>query len=279
MAPATKAACVIGWPVEHSRSPLIHNYWIKQLGLDAEYRREAVAPERLAEFIAGLGGRSYVGANVTVPHKEAALKLAAPDRRAQAVGAANTLWLDAGVLRATNTDVEGFIANLDAATPGWDQGLQAAMVLGAGGAARAVLFGLIERGVARVHVANRSFDRAMALRGQFGAQVNPLHWEEIDGRLDGVGLLVNATTLGMAGQGALAVRLDRLVPGAAVADLVYAPLETALLKAARHLKLRAVDGLGMLLHQAVGGFERWFGVRPQVTPALRALVEADLMRK
>jgi shikimate dehydrogenase len=276
---ARRAACVIGWPVEHSRSPLIHNYWIKELGLDADYRREAVPPERFAEFVASLAARGYAGANVTVPHKEAALKLSAPDERARAVGAANTLWLDGDVLRSTNTDVEGFIGNLDATVPAWDRGFDTAMVLGAGGAARAVVFGLIERGVARIHVANRSFDRAMALRGQFGAKLNPLRWEEIDGRLAEAGLLVNATTLGMSGQGALAIRLDRLPPGAVVADLVYVPLETALLKAARHLKLRAVDGLGMLLHQAVGGFERWFGVRPQVTPALRALAEADLMRK
>jgi shikimate dehydrogenase len=276
---AAKAACVIGWPVEHSRSPLIHTYWIRELGLDADYRREAVAPDRLGEFLSGLAERGYVGANVTVPHKEAALRLAAPDARAQAVGAANTLWFDNGTLCATNTDVEGFIANLDAVAPGWDRGLEAAMVLGAGGAARAVVFGLIERGVTRIHVANRSFERAMALRGQFGATLNPLRWEEIDGRLAGVGLLVNSTTLGMTGQGTLTVRLDRLAPNAVVADLVYAPLETALIKAARHLGLRAVDGLGMLLHQAVGGFERWFGVRPRVTPELRALVEADLMRK
>jgi shikimate dehydrogenase len=278
MAPPSKAACVIGWPVEHSRSPLIHNYWIRELGLDAEYRREPVAADRLAAFLSDIAVRGYVGANVTVPHKEAALKLASPDERARAIGAANTLWLDAGTLRATNTDIDGFIANLDARAPGWDQGLDTALVLGAGGAARAVVFGLIERGIARIHVANRSFDRAMALREQFGARLNPLRWEEIDGRLAEARLLVNATSLGMSGQGALAIRLDRLPPRAVVADLVYVPLETALLKAARHLGLRAVDGLGMLLHQAVGGFERWFGVRPQVTEALRALVEADLMR-
>jgi shikimate dehydrogenase len=279
MASPAKAACVIGWPVEHSRSPLIHNHWIRELGLAADYRREAVPPERFAAFVSELASHGYGGANVTVPHKEAALALAAADERAKAVGAANTLWLDGGVLRATNTDVEGFIANLDAAAAGWDHGLETALVLGAGGAARAVVFALVERGVKRIHVANRSFDRAMALRGQFGASLNPLHWEEIDGRLADAGLLVNATTLGMSGQGPLTIRLDRLPPGAVVSDLVYVPLETALIRAARHLGLRAVDGLGMLLHQAVGGFERWFGVRPKVTPALRALVEADLMRK
>jgi shikimate dehydrogenase len=278
MTSSVKAACVIGWPVEHSRSPLIHNYWIKQLGLTAEYRREAVAPERFAEFVSALAAHGYVGANVTVPHKEAALALAAADARAQAVGAANTLWLDNGVLRATNTDVEGFIANLDAGAPGWDRGLRSAMVLGAGGAARAVIFGLIERGVPLVRVVNRSMARAVALRDAFGQHIEPLPWEKMDECLAETGLLVNATTLGMSGQGALTVRLDRLPVSAVVADLIYVPLETALIKAARQRGLRAVDGLGMLLYQADGGFERWFGVRPTVTPALRALVEADLMR-
>src|SRR5712691_5617498 len=145
-----RAACVIGWPVEHSRSPLIHNYWIKELGLNADYRREAVPPERLAQFLRRLAEHGYVGANVTVPHKEAALALSRPDARAQAVGAANTLWLDGGALHATNTDVEGFCANLDEAVPAWDRGLATALVLGAGGAARAIVFGLIERGAARI---------------------------------------------------------------------------------------------------------------------------------
>lgn len=274
-----KAACVIGWPIEHSRSPLIHNYWIKQLGLDAEYRREAVPPEGLAQFVSCLGDQGYVGANVTVPHKEAALALADADERAKAVGAANTLWLDEGKLRATNTDVEGFINNLDAGAPGWDRGLESAVVLGAGGAARAIVFGLLERGVERIHVVNRNFDRATALHGKFGQRVYPLRWEERTGLLAGSGLLVNATSLGMAGQPTLDIDLNRLPPSAVVADIVYAPLETALLRAARDRTLRTVDGLGMLLHQAVGGFERWFGVRPSVTKDLRAVVEADLMRK
>jgi shikimate dehydrogenase len=274
-----KAACVIGWPIEHSRSPLIHNYWIKQLGLDAEYRREAVPPDRFAEFVSHLGSHGYVGANVTVPHKEAALALADADERAAAVGAANTLWLDGGNLRATNTDVAGFIDNLDAGARGWDRGLEVAVVLGAGGAARAVVFGLLERGLERINVVNRDFDRAMALKKKFGKRVHPLRWEEKTGLLAGAGLLVNATSLGMSGQPALELNLGRLAPSAVVADIVYAPLETALLKAARDRGLRTVDGLGMLLHQAVGGFERWFGVRPQVTEALQALVAADLIRK
>jgi len=273
------AACVIGWPVEHSRSPLIHNHWIKEFGLDAEYRREAVPPEQFAAFVRGLAERGYVGANVTVPHKEAALALAVPDERARAVGAANTLWYEGGTLRATNTDAEGFIANLDACLPDWDRGLRTAVVLGAGGAARSIVFALIGRGVERILVANRSFERAVALREKFGSPVEPRPWEEAPTLLAGAGLLVNTTTLGMAGQPPLALDLDRLPAQGVVADLVYVPLDTALLKAARARGLRMVDGLGMLLHQAVGGFARWFGVRPRVTQALRALVETDLTSK
>jgi shikimate dehydrogenase len=274
-----KAVCVIGWPVEHSRSPLIHNYWIGQLGLAAEYRREAVPPEHFGAFISSLAEHGYVGANVTVPHKEAALALADADERATAVGAVNTLWLEDDNLRATNTDVEGFINNLDASVPAWDRGLATAAVLGAGGAARAVVAGLLERGIERINVFNRSFERAETLRAQFGEQVHPLRWEEKNGLLADAGLLVNATSLGMSGQPGLDISLSRLPLSAVVADIVYAPINTPLLVAAKQRGLRTVDGLGMLLHQAVGGFERWFGVRPQVTEALRALVTADLLRK
>jgi shikimate dehydrogenase len=273
-----KAACVIGWPVGHSRSPLIHNYWIKDHGLDAEYRREAVPPDQFVDFIAQLAERGYVGGNVTVPHKEAALALSEPDDRARAVGAANTLWLEGGRLRSTNTDVEGFIGNLDATAPGWDRGLGPALVLGAGGAARAVVFGLLERGIGRICLANRTFERAAALRDKFGNWVEAVRWNDIESRMGEAGLIVNTTSLGMAGQPPLTIDLARLPAGAVVSDLVYAPLETALLTAAKGRGLRTVDGLGMLLHQAVGGFQRWFGVRPQVTEALRALVEADLIR-
>jgi shikimate dehydrogenase len=274
-----KAACVIGWPVEHSRSPLIHGYWIRQLGLAAAYRREAVPPERFADFVACLGDRGYVGANVTVPHKAAALELSKPDALAQAVGAANTLWLADGVLRATNTDVEGFVASLDAGAPGWAAQVESAVVLGAGGAARAIVFGLIERGVRRIHVVNRSFDRATALRRRFGERVVPFGWDHRNDLLAGAGLLVNTTTLGMAGQPPLEIDVKPLDPAAVVADIVYAPLVTPLLAAGRARGLRTVDGLGMLLHQAVGAFARFFGVGPQVTQALRTLVEADLIRQ
>ena len=278
MSDTRKLVCVIGWPISHSRSPMIHNYWIKQHGLDAEYRREAVPPEKFAEFIAAMRGNGYVGANITVPHKQAALALSKPDDRAQAVGAVNALWFEGDTLRSTNTDVEGFLAHLDAATPGWDRGLSSAVVLGAGGGARAVIFALLAREVGRVYVINRTPERAEELHLRFGARVRPAKWNEITGLLGGAGILVNTTTLGMVGQPALDINL-RCPPSLVVADLVYDPLETPLLKMARERGLRTADGLGMLLHQAVRGFQLWFGVRPQVTPELRALVEADLLKK
>ena len=273
-----KAACVIGWPVEHSRSPLIHDYWIRQLGLQAAYRREAVPPDRFADFVAHLADHGYVGANVTVPHKEAALELSEPDALAAAVGAANTLWRDGGVLRSTNTDVEGFVASLDAGVPDWASHVERAVVLGAGGGARAIVFGLIERGVRHIHVVNRSLDRATAMQRRFGDRVLPCGWDQRHDVLTGAGLLVNTTTLGMAGQPPLGIELAPLPAAAVVADIVYAPLVTPLLEAAGARGLRTVDGLGMLLHQAVGAFARFFGARPQVTRGLRTLVEADLIR-
>ena len=278
MSDGRKAACIIGWPAGHSRSPMIHNYWIKQHNLDAEYRREPVPPENFAEFVKGLRDRGYVGANVTVPHKEAALALSAPDERARAVGAANTLWYDDGTLRSTNTDVEGVLANLDNATPGWDRGLESAVVLGAGGGARAVIFALLLREVRRVYVVNRTFERAQALQKKFGARVKVAKWDEITGLLGGAGLLVNTTTLGMVGQPPLEINL-RCPASLVVADLVYDPLVTKLLAGARERGLRTADGLGMLLHQAVRGFQLWFGVKPEVTAELRALVEDDLRAK
>ncbi len=275
---ARKYACVLGWPISHSRSPLIHNYWIKQYGLDAEYRREEVAPDKFVDFIGRLREQGYIGANVTVPHKQAALELSKPDDRAQAVGAANTLWYDnALVLRSTNTDVEGFLANLDAATPGWDRGLASAVVIGAGGGARAVIYALLAREVERVYLINRTHARSEELRQRFGPRVYPARWEETTGLLGGAGILVNATTLGMVGQPPLEINL-RCPASLVVADLVYDPLETPLLKIARDRGLRTADGLGMLLRQAVRGFELWFGVRPQVTKELRELVKADLLK-
>ena len=271
------AACLIGWPAAHSRSPLIHHYWLRTLGIEGGYNIEAVPPEGFAEFVLHLSSHGFVGANVTIPHKERALALTTPDARARAVGAANTLWYEGGELRSTNTDIEGVIDNLDACAPGWAAGADA-LVLGAGGSSRAVVFGLIERGLKRIHLANRSVERARALADQFGAQVLPVSWSAIADLLPRMDLLVNATSLGMQGQPALEIDVGLLPSHAVVADLVYVPLETSLLASARARGLNTADGLGMLLHQAVRGFELWFGQRPQVTAELRALVEADLKK-
>ena len=276
MITGARAACIIGWPVEHSRSPLIHNYWLKLYGIAGEYRREAVPPDQFADFVKKLGARGYVGANVTVPHKEAALALSQPDDRARAVGAANTLWFDDDTLHSSNTNVEGFLDNLDACAPHWEGDVRNAVVLGAGGAARAVVYGLVLRGIERIAVVNRTPSRAEALRRRFGQRVHSARWEERDALLGDAALLVNATTLGMERQPGLALEIGRLPNHAIVADLVYVPLRTPLVRAAKARGLRTADGLGMLLHQAVRGFALWFGKKPEVTAELRALVEADL---
>jgi shikimate dehydrogenase len=269
------AACVIGWPVEHSRSPLIHNYWLKACGVAGEYRREAVAPDQLRDFLRSFAARGYGGANLIFPHKEAALSWSEPDERARAVGAANTLWLD-GVLRATNTDVQGFLDNLDVCVPGWDDNGGTAVVLGAGGAARAVVYGLLERGALLVVVTNRTLRRAQALQEWFGSRVCVCAWDERDHWLREAHLVVNATKLGMPGQPDLVLDLARLPADAAVADLVYVPLITPLLRAAMARELRTADGLGMLLCQAVPQFQLWFGKKPEITKELRNLLERDL---
>jgi len=274
-------ACVIGWPVEHSRSPLIHRYWLKQYGIDGAYEKEAVEPKDLARFLGSLEAHGYAGANVTLPHKEAALRLSAvADEAARAIGAANTLWLDqAGRLCAGNSDAYGFMTNLKAEAPDWNRGRRPVMVLGAGGAARAILYGLLNEGAARVLIANRTRDRAEGLAQAFGPSVQLVDWEDRHRAPAGCGLLVNATSLGMIGKESLDIDVKALPADAVVADIVYSPLETKLLAAARTRGNRVVDGLGMLLHQAVPGFERWFGVRPEVTPALKAHVAAALGEK
>ncbi len=276
MGTTTKAACVIGWPIKHSRSPLIHQYWMQQHGIDGDYRREAVEPERLAEFVARLGDNGYVGANVTLPHKEAVLHLADPDARALSVGAANTLFFRSGRLCATNTDVEGFVSNLDAVAPRWDAELESAIVLGAGGGARAVIYGLLERRVERVLLVNRTIEKAEKLAQSFGDRVQPLAWKQLPKAMRGARLLANTTSLGMSGQPPLDIDLAPLSSDAVVADIVYTPLVTPLLAAARARDLRTADGLGMLLYQAVRGFSLWFDVKPEVTPELRQILENDL---
>jgi shikimate dehydrogenase len=279
-----RRACVMGWPVEHSRSPLIHRYWLKQYGIDGAYEKEAVPPGEVEAFLRGLGERGYVGANVTLPHKLAALKAAdIADGAAYAIGAANTLWLDqAGKLNATNTDAYGFMTNLEAQAPGWNAGRRPVLVIGAGGAARAILYGLLQAGAGKTLLANRTCDKAEALAAYFGSMsvtanwIEVVDWDERNRAVAECGLLVNTTSLGMSGQPWLDLELHGLQENAVVADIVYTPLVTPLLAAARNRGRATVDGLGMLLHQAVPGFEHWFRVRPEVTPELRAHVAASL---
>lgn len=273
-----KRACVIGWPVEHSRSPAIHRYWLELYGIDGAYEKEAVRPEEFASFLGSLSDRGYAGANVTLPHKTEALRLATKaDESARAIGAANMLWLDgAGRLNASNTDAYGFMTNLNQEAPHWNKGRAPVMVLGAGGAARAILYGLIAQGASRILLANRTRDRAEVLAGTFGPAVSVVDWDARNQALAGCGLLVNATSLGMSGKGPLDIEVEALPEDAVVADIVYSPLETPLLATARARRRQAVDGLGMLLYQAVPSFERWFGVRPQVTKELKAHVAATL---
>jgi shikimate dehydrogenase len=222
-------------------------------------------------------GQGYRGGNVTVPHKEAAYRLVdAATGRAKALEAVNTLWFEDGRLHGDNTDVLGFVASLDEGAPGWAQATRTALVLGAGGAARAVIAGLLDRGVPRVLIANRSTERAASLAARFGPRVTAIAWDGIAAALPGIDLLVQTTSLGMQGQPRLVLSLDGLPATAVVADIVYVPLETDLLKAAKARGNRTVDGLGMLLHQAAAAFSRWFGAHPSVTPELRALVEADI---
>ena len=277
MATAKRAACVIGYPAKHSRSPKLHGYWIKRYGIDGDYRIEERPPAEFEAFVGNLAANGYVGANVTMPHKDAALRLSEPDERARAVGAANTLWLDgAGRLRSTNTDVEGFIGALDAASPGWHERSKSAVVMGAGGAANAVVYGLIERGLSAIHVANRTYEKAVAIRQRFGASVQPAGWDAVPSLLKGAKLLINATSLGMKGQPELVIDLGTLAADAVVSDIIYVPLKTPLLAAAEARGLKTSNGLDMLLHQAVRGFELWFGIRPEVTPELFDLLAADI---
>ncbi len=270
-------AGVAGWPVAHSRSPLIHGYWLERLAVEANYQLFPVSPGAFPAFAATIGRDGLVGANVTVPHKEAAF--AACDRRtpvAAALGAVNVLWRENGLLEGDNTDVAGFLANLDESAPGWTERRQKAVVIGAGGAARAIVYALLARGVERIVLVNRTPGRAAALAERYGDRVVAAPWAALAAALPGADLLVNTSSLGMAGQPALALDVGGLPEHAVVADIVYVPLRTPLIEAALARGLRTSEGLGMLLHQAAPAFERWFGRRPEVTPELRALVEADV---
>ena len=267
-------AFVIGHPIAHSRSPLVHGHWLQTLAVPGSYEKIDVPPHDLRAFVAGMRQAGFIGGNVTIPHKTAMLDLVEDlDDAARAIGAVNTVWFADGRLQGGNTDALGFMANLDDEAPGWDASARVATVIGAGGAARAVVHGLLERGL-DVRVANRSPQKAADLSQAFARLPSVHAMADLPSLLADTDLLVNTTSLGMTGKPPLT--LDLAGPHATVCDIVYAPLETPLLRAARSRGLRKVGGLGMLLHQAVPGFAHWFGVRPSVTPALRERVASDL---
>ncbi len=271
-------AGVMGWPVAHSRSPAIHNHWIRHYGLNGSYVLLPVQPERIADAVRGLRALGFAGCNITIPHKVAAMPLM--DRiepLAARIGAINTVVVEQdGTLSGYNTDAYGYIQSLLDARPDWRADAGPVTVLGAGGAARAILVALAERGAQEIRLCNRSPDKAQALAAEFGAPIRAVPWEQREDALEDCALLVNTTSLGMKGQAPLEIALDRLPRHALVSDIVYVPLETPLLAAARARGNVAVDGLGMLLNQARPAFEHWSGVMPALTPELRRLIEATL---
>lgn len=274
----TKLAGVIGWPVAHSRSPRLHGFWLNSYGIDGAYLPLAVRPERVRDAIRALPLLGFAGANVTLPHKEAALS--AVDRvtaQARRIGAVNTIIAAAdGALDGSNSDGFGFLENLRQSAPQWQAGQGPAVLLGAGGAARAIAAALVDAGVPELRLVNRTAARADQLARDIGGPIKLYGWEQSGAALKDAALLVNGTTLGMKGQPPLDINLQPLPPTSVVYDIVYVPLETPLLAAARARGLAAVDGLGMLLHQARPGFAAWFGVEPAVTPELRSFILADL---
>ena len=269
-------ACIMGHPVAHSRSPMLHGYWLRTLGIDGAYEFADVAPEDFESFFRGLGRNGFAGGNITKPHKEQAFRLV--DRReeaADAIGAVNTVWYENGTLIGGNTDWLGIVLSLDAIAPGWDSGN--AVVLGAGGTARAATYGFRQRGL-HVALVNRTLARAEQLAADFPG-VTAHGYDALPRLLGDADVLINTTSLGQAGNPPLEIDLQALKRSAVVYDVVYVPLETGLLKAARSAGHRTVDGLSMLLYQAVPGFAHWFGVTPTVTAEQRAILEADIRAK
>lgn len=278
-------AGVIGYPIKHSRSPLMHTRWLADHGIEGTYVPIEIAPEELEARLAGLAADGLRGINVTIPHKEAIFALAQSggnesDDAAQKIGAVNTVvFRNSGGFLGTNTDAKGFIANLETARGDWKSG--PALVLGAGGAARAVVYGLMQAGVSEIRIANRTRGRAETLASDLAApghQLQVIDWEAISTQMGDLTLLVNATSLGLEGGHPLELDLAPLKTGALVTDIVYAPLETQLLHDARVRGFETIDGLGMLIHQARFAFEAWFGILPRADAALRAALEDDLKK-
>ncbi|WP_139974726.1 shikimate dehydrogenase [Ochrobactrum sp. CGA5] len=276
-----KKAFVTGFPIKHSRSPLIHGFWLRELGIDGSYEAIEVKPEDFGAFASSLAENGFAGGNVTIPHKEAAYAAAESlDEAAKAIGAVNTLWLENGRLCGGNTDAYGFAANLDASAPDWDDA-DSALVLGAGGASRAIVHALLSRGFKKVAIVNRTVSRAQDLATHFGPRVSAHGWDQVQNLVSDAGLIVNTTSLGMSGHDeheTFPLDFGKASRKTVATDIVYVPLKTPFLKKAEEAGLVTVDGLGMLLHQAVPGFERWFGERPQVTKALREHILADMAK-
>ncbi|MET0537502.1 MAG: shikimate dehydrogenase [Xanthobacteraceae bacterium] len=271
-------AGVMGWPVMHSRSPKLHNYWFVQYGLSGSYLPLAIPPERLADALHALSALGFSGCNLTIPHKQAALAIVDRlDPLARRIGAVNCIVVAPDQsLQGYNFDAFGFIESIREAHPAWRAGNGPVVVIGAGGAARAVLVGLMEQGAREIRLINRTRSRAAALLADLGGPLTVLDWQQRNTALAGAAMLVNATSLGMAGEDALDISLAKLPQTALVSDIVYIPRETALLKEARLRGNATVNGLGMLLHQARPAFAAWFGVMPKVTPELCSLIEATL---
>jgi len=273
----TTKAFVIGHPIAHSRSPLIHGTWLAEHNIDGTYEAIDVAPDALPDFFSRLRAGEFAGGNVTIPHKEAVFALCdTVDELARRIGAVNTLVVQDGAVNGTNTDYLGFLGNLDANAPGWSEGTQDAMIIGAGGAARAVLVALRRRHGGKVHVLNRTLANAQALVEEIDGPFEAHGFDAFAELASNTGLVVNTSSIGMHGTRFDWLDMSLLAKSTLVTDIVYTPLETPLLAAAKAEGLRTVDGLGMLLHQAVPGFAAWFGVEPEVTPALRARIEATL---
>ena len=265
-----KKAFVTGWPIKHSKSPMLHGFWLKQYGIEGKYEAYGVEPENFEQFLKELPKSEFVGGNITIPHKEVAFaNVDQLDEAAKAIGAVNTLWLEGEKLCGGNTDAYGFSANMDQFAPEWREGKRA-FVMGAGGAARAIIYAILEASFEEVHIVNRTLERAENLAKLFGENCKAHPWDELQDLLSQTDFIVNTTSIGMGSSDAsMMTDLSTLQKSAIVTDIVYTPLETPFLKSANALGLKTVDGLGMLLHQAVPGFEKWFGIRPEVTDELR----------
>jgi shikimate dehydrogenase len=271
-------AGVMGWPVMHSRSPMFHNYWFKKHGLAGTYVPLAIRPEGLAAALRALHPLGFSGCNLTIPHKQEAMKIVDEvDALAQSIGAISCVVVHPdGSLSGTNNDCYGFINSVKHEQPGWRADAGPVVVIGAGGGSRAVCYGLAQEGAKEIRLVNRSLDRARAVAGEFGGPIRALPWEERNGALEGAAMVVNTTSCGMVGQPALDIRLDTLPKTALAADIIYIPLETPFLAAARKRGNRTINGLGMLLNQGRPAWKAWFGIEPEVTPELRAMVERTI---